>query len=167
MGFKDAVSAVPAKPIIAVAIGVTILGALWRGWAIYDFCDQRAAMTSKLQTWADGVIAGVGKDFELADVTGFDWDEVRISQGVTDIGTGQNCPFGWHWNNEKRTAMAKAGDLTLIGFFNEGRFVGMADFDRSWAIFDTDGSAISRKDAVFVNVQGTDTLRRAGTSAAQ
>jgi len=160
MGLREAASAVPAKPIIATVLGITIAVALWRGYTIRDFCLARAAQTSSLQAWAKQAITGFGAEFKLEAATDFDWDEVRISQGVDQPGTGQNCPFGWHWNNEKRAQLAATGDLTLIGFFNLGRFVAVADFDRSWADFKTDGEAISRENAVFVNIPGTDALQK-------
>jgi len=161
MGLRDAAAAVPAKPIIATVLIVTIAVAAWRGWTVRDFCLARAAQTSSLQAWAKEVIAGFGAEFRLEAATDFDWDEVRISQGVAQPGTGQNCPFGWHWNNDKRAELAKAGDLTLIGFFNLGRFVAVADFDRRWAEFKTDGEPIPRENAVFVNIPGTDALQMA------
>ncbi|VAW12993.1 hypothetical protein MNBD_ALPHA09-1789 [hydrothermal vent metagenome] len=167
MGLRDAAASVPAKPIIAVVLGVTFLAAGWNGWTVYSFCTQRGALSSSLQVWADKAIAGFGTEFKLETATDFEWDQVRISQKVANPGTGQNCPFGLHWNNEKRAQMARAGELTLFGFLNKDRLVEIVDFDRAWADFETDGEAISREEARFVNVPGTLTLRRANPSPGQ
>lgn len=162
MGLRDAAASVPAKPIIAAALGITILVAGWHGWTVREFCTKRAALSGDLQAWAADAIAGFGAEFKLESATGFDWDEVQISQGVANPGIGQNCPLGWHWDNAQRTSMAEAGELTLLGFVSRGRLVAIADFDRSWAVFETDGEAIPRRKAVFVNVPGSTTLQLAG-----
>ena len=54
MGFRDAVNAVPAKPIIATAVVATLLAAAWHGYTLHDVCSKRASLTSSLHAWADG-----------------------------------------------------------------------------------------------------------------
>ena len=48
MGFRDAVNAVPAKPIITTAVIATLLAAAWHGYTLHDVCTKRANLTAEL-----------------------------------------------------------------------------------------------------------------------
>ncbi|MGO1119185.1 hypothetical protein ACTL6U_10785 [Rhodovibrionaceae bacterium A322] len=149
MGFRDAVSAVPAKPIMAFAVAITAMAAAWHGWTLHSICTGRADLTAALESWAKEAKANPTQAFDLEGVTDKEWTQIRISQGLTTLGPSQNCPFDWHWSNQEREAMAQAGNLTLIGFFNQDRLIEIADFDRQWARFATDDQPIDRQDARF------------------
>ncbi len=164
MGIRDAFSSVPAKPIIAATIGFTVLAASWHGWSVSGICSTRSDLSTALQDWANEVVSGVGIGYPLEFQANFEWDQVRISQGSETPIASQNCPFGWHWSNEERAEMADAGNLTEIGFFKDGWLVGVVDFDRRWADFDTEGGIIDRDQAVFVAAPGSNFLQLSNSS---
>lgn len=149
MGLRDVVNAVPAKPIISIAVGLTVLAATWHGWTLYSVCSKRSALTHALHDWAQKVVDAGPAGMRLDKITGFTWDQVRIAQNTLTPGQAPNCPFGWHLSNTERAAMAKAGDLTLIGFAAGGKLVEIADFDATKAQFDVGEEPIDRDRAVF------------------
>ncbi len=159
MGIRDALASAPAKPVIATAIGMTILVAGWHGWNVRDICTRRANLSEALHDWTKSVFASSGGGSRLDSITEFDWDQIRISQGKESLGPGRSCPFVWHWSNTARSQMAQKGHLTLIGFFKDDRLVQIADFDRRWAQFDTGEEPIARQRAIFKHVTNTNMLR--------
>ncbi len=163
MGIRDALSSVPAKPIIAAVIGFTVIAASWHGWNVSGICGTRSDLSTALQDWASEAVSGAGIGYPLEFTADFEWDQVRISQGREIPVASQHCPFGWHWSNAERADMAKAGNLTQIGFFKDGWLVGVVDFDRRWADFDTEGGIIDRAQAVFVADPGSNLLRLANS----
>ncbi len=159
MGIRDALASVPAKPVIAAALGMTVLAAGWHGWKVRDICTRRAERSEALHDWTKAIFAGSGAGSSLNSITEFEWDQLRISQGEENLGPGRDCPFGWHWSNAERSQMAKKGNLTLIGFFKQDRLVVIADFDRRWAQFETGKEPIARQQAIFERATGKNTLR--------
>lgn len=158
MSIRDVINTVPAKPIITTAVALTIVAAVWHGVNTYRTCTARAHLTAGLHGWAERTLAGDAA-VRLDSTAKFAWDEVRISQGLQEPPPAPNCPFGWHWSNAERQAMARAGNLTAIGFFKGGRVVEIADFDRRRAQFDVTGEAIRRTEASFRRGAGRQTLR--------
>ena len=151
MGVRDikaAINAVPAKPIIATAIAVTLLAAGWHGYTLHRICTSRADLTTSLKQWAEGVLQAKAAS-PLSEATGDDWDEVRIAASAPAPANATSCPFGWHWTNDERAAVAKDGPLTMFGFFRDGKLLEVADFDSRWARFDVSGDPIPRDKAVF------------------
>jgi len=142
-------AAVPAKPVMTVAVAITAAVAGWHFWSVHDLCTGRADLTGSLKQWSAAALAGADPS-RLDTATSFEWDHVRFLEGAPKPAKSLNCPFGWHWNNEAREALAKAGNLTQIGFFKDKRVVELADFDRRWARFDAGTEAISKANAVFV-----------------
>lgn len=151
MGFRDAVSSVPAKPIVAIGLGLTVIAAAWHGVTLRSACLARAELSAGLHKWAQHALANPGIAAPLARAAPFAWDDVRIAQGGHDLGAVPSCPFGWHWSNDQRRTMANEGNLTLIGFFAGGKLVAIADFDRRWARFDVADKPIARARARFVS----------------
>ncbi len=149
MGLRDAISAVPAKPIIAIAAGFTVFAAAWHGWTLHTICTKRSGLTSALHSWAADALNSGPTGARLDKATGFTWDQVRIVQAVKKPSPSPNCPFGWHLSNSEREAMAKAGNLTLIGFATEGKVIEIADFDATKARFAVGNDPISRDGAIF------------------
>jgi hypothetical protein len=149
MGFKEAVSAVPAKPIVATALVATVLAAAWHGYSLHSFCASRAVLTSSLKTWAEGAIVA-RSPVALDQANPAEWDEVRIATNVAPPANATSCPFGWHWSNDERAAIAADSHLTMLGFFKDGKLVEVADFDNRWATFDVSGDPIPRDKAMFV-----------------
>lgn len=151
MGVRDikaAINAVPAKPIIATALTVTLLAAGWHGYTLHRICTSRADLSASLKQWTEGVLqARVATP--LTQAVGSDWDEVRIATAAQAPANAISCPFGWHWSNEERAAVAKDGHLTMFGFFKDARLLEVADFDSRWARFDVSDDAIPRDKAVF------------------
>ena len=159
MGLRDAAASIPAKPIIGIALAVTLATAGWHGWTLHGVCTHRAALSDGMRVWASDALAKQSSGQTIETATDFDWDVLRISQGSKGPLSGQNCPFGWHWDNALRTSMAEAGQLTLIGFFKSDRLVEIVDFDRAWAQFETDGKAVERRHAIFEADPGSGMLR--------
>ncbi|MCB1474305.1 MAG: hypothetical protein KDJ68_15885 [Rhodobiaceae bacterium] len=160
MGFRDAVNAVPAKPIIATAVVATLLAAAWHGYTLHDVCSKRASLTSSLHAWADGVLASPGTPTPFDPPVDFDWDAVRIAGRTSQTGNVPNCRFGWHWSDKQRQDMAAAGHLALIGFFRDGRLVELADFDNRHGVFNVSDTAIARDKAVFSAKPDTQLLQQ-------
>ncbi|MGI9483059.1 MAG: hypothetical protein ACR2OR_11965 [Hyphomicrobiales bacterium] len=154
MGLRDAISAVPAKPIIAIAAGLTVFAAAWHGWTLHKICSQRSALTSALHSWAGDAMNSGPAGARLDKATGFDWNQVRILQAVKKPSPAPNCPFGWHLSNREREAMARTGNLTLVGFAIEGNVIEIVDFDATKARFDVGKDPISRDGAIFRAQEG-------------
>ena len=162
MSLRDAVNQVPAKPIIAVVAVVTVVAALWHGLTLRGVCTHRAALTDKVQNWAQEALKSGDGEVRLVDATPFAWDEVRIAHPtlITQPTGGQtprnvNCPFGWYWSDDKRHQMAARGELTLLGFIKDQRLIEIVEIDRKLA--DIPSGKYSRENAVF-NAQGSVTL---------
>lgn len=149
MGFRDAISAVPAKPIITTAVVATVLAAAWHGYTLHDVCAKRANLTAGLHAWADALRETPDIPVALDPTVDFDWDAVRIAGRASQTGNAPNCRFGWHWSQKQREEMAASGYLALIGFFRDGRLVELADFDNRHGVFNVTDAAIARDKAVF------------------
>jgi len=149
MSIRDALGAVPAKPIILTVVLFTAVAAAWHGWTLKTVCTHRAELTASLQGWASAALQRRAANAALATATNFEWDEVRIAHPKEIDPRSQNCPFDWHWSNEKLSALAKSGNLTLFGFVKDGSIVEIVDFDRENAQFDVTTKPISRESAVF------------------
>lgn len=160
MGFRDAVNAVPAKPIITTAVIATLLAAAWHGYTLHDVCTKRANLTAELHAWADGVLAAPDTPVALDPSVSFKWDAVRIAGRTSQTGNVPNCRFGWHWSDKQRQEMAAAGHLALIGFFRNDRLVELADFDNRHGVFNVTDAAIARDKAVFSAKPGTQLLQQ-------
>lgn len=148
MGIKDAIASVPIRPVMTVAVCMTVAVAAWHWGSVYNLCTDRADLSRSLKDWSQAALTS-GTPTALDKATGFDWEHVRFAQGIPKPARSQNCPFDWHWNNDTREDMARLGNLTQIGFFKGKGIVAVADFDRRWARFATGEGPIARKDAVF------------------
>jgi hypothetical protein len=158
MSIRDAVNAVPAKPIIATAVIATVLAASWHGYNLHRICTHRADLTSSLKSWAANAVAS-GTPSKLSDAISPDWDNLRIVATASAPANSTNCPFEWHWSTKKRQSMARDGHLSLLGFFRANKLLEIVDFDSRWARFDVSGDPITRDQAVFVRGTSQKTLQ--------
>ncbi|ESR25673.1 hypothetical protein [Lutibaculum baratangense] len=157
MSYRSALASVPQKPVIAACLVVTALVAIWYGWSRYEVCRERGELSAALRDWARSTLDGHTRPLEAA--APFVWDEVRIAEGVAETEIAPlACPFGGHWGKDERASLARAGGLTLFGFFAGGRLVALGDFRRDWASFEGVEGALAREAAVFEAADGQ-TLR--------
>lgn len=157
MGIRDAMAAVPAKPILVAAVIITVGAAAWNMWSVHKVCTGRAALTKSLHDWSQAALTG-GKPVRLDQATGFEWQHVRFLENAPNQAATVDCPMGWHWSNDERETLAKAGNLTQIGFFRNKHLIEMADFDGRWARFKAGTEAIPRDAAIFSGSTSSKTL---------
>lgn len=147
MTIRDALSSVPAKPIIASALVFTVIAASWHGFNVRRTCIHRATLTQQLQNWANSVPTNHSVRLDKAMDSG--WDEMRIFPQATKPSASQNCPFGWHWNNDTRQEMVNRGHLGLMGFFKNNRLIEIIDFDNQKVRFEIGETPLPHANAFF------------------
>jgi len=119
--FKDAFSAVPARPalLIAPVLVVLVLSLYYRDQ--YNKCVEivqtRAALTEML--------LGPGSPtlFRLADFTDFDWTRVRVVASVGADTISDTCPLDWNWESGERDSLIASGNLAALIFGQQGQVV--------------------------------------------
>jgi hypothetical protein len=139
----------PAWPGLALGAAVILgLGSWYYGGAYlrcHELNQAREALRTAIE--AEGRRGGI---LDLAAVFPGTWDEVRIAQAHR-LAPGQSpyhCPLGWDLSASERQALIDAGDYTLIGFFERGRFQRYVEYRGDWARFAADGG-FSRVEATF------------------
>jgi hypothetical protein len=131
---KAALSSLPAKPGVVIAIGLVIAVTAIYYFNNYRICsghaEQRARFLTAVVQAADGATI-----LTLSDITSFEWTEVSI---VTDIelqGRKIECPLGWDWSWDERLAMVRARELAILVFSTTGLVVDFLDVRRDSADF--------------------------------
>lgn len=144
---KDALSVLPAKPVVVAAPVIVIVVLSLYYWDLRDRCvDIRQARESLYQQL---ISVPTGSRFRLADFTGFDWNQVRIVASVVPDTMHDECHFGWNWPAGERASLIEAGQLSALIFGNRGRVVGYYELRRDRVAFDEIDAQLTPATAVF------------------
>ena len=143
---RAAIDAMPAKPGVVAAL-VLVAGVLSVFYyTTYTACTHNARQRAVLMT---GIEAAAGAKVRFADVMGFAWDKIKVTQGFKPFGKVTSCPFGWDWSEEERHRLASAGLLTVIAFLKGGQPVEVIDVSGEDVTFEDLKDTYMRDEAVF------------------
>jgi len=144
---KNALSVLPARPIIFIVPLMVVMVLSFYYWDKYSRCTDnqqfRASLNSLLQT------KGRGSQFRLTEVTRFAWDRVRIVTDFDPERKGGECPFGWNWSEGERDSLIATGLLTVMIFVNKGAIVEYLELRGDEVVFRGLQSSLRPNAAVF------------------
>jgi len=144
---KEALSVLPARPIVYVVPVIVILVMSFYYADIYSRCSANKQFRASLNA-ALGELA-TGSDFELREVTRFAWDRVRIVTEFDPERAGDQCPFGWNWAAEERESLIQSGLLTVLIFVHRAAIVEYLEIRGDEVAFRGVGTSLSPQAAVF------------------
>ena len=152
---KDALSALPARPVLYIVPAIVLIVLTFYYWEQYNKCSQirqfRTSLTETLQS------TSVTEAFRLADFTGFAWDKVRIAAKIKPGQRNAECPFGWNWPDGERESLMTSGLLTVLMFGHGESIVGYAELRSDEVAFHGVESSLTPETAVFAVKQNMDT----------
>lgn len=147
MSFKEALSVMPTRPALAL-VPVIVIGVL--SFYYYDLhakCTNskqyREKLTESLRT------LGESERFYLAELTGFDWDKVRIITRIEPNSRNVECPFGWNWASGERDRLLESRRLSAMIFARRESIVSYFEFRSDEVAFDGVNSSLTPEKAQF------------------
>ena len=105
---------------------------------------QRAEFIEKIEQSAKE-----SGQINLASVTEFPWQHVKIFNSFKPRQQKAGCPFNWDWPGEDRRTIVDAGLLSVLIFFNEDAVSNYIEFRGDQIIFDEFEGGLSRENARF------------------
>lgn len=147
MTIREALSAIPTRPVVYIVPVVVILVLTFYYRDLYTKCSTIRQHRIELNEFLRGLDAST--HFRLAEFTRFEWDKVRI---VTGLKTGTRrieCPFGWNWDSGERESLIESGTLTAVIFGHRDSIVEYMELSGDDVSFRGVGSSLAPADAVF------------------
>ena len=144
---KDALSAIPSRPVVYIAPVIVILVLVFYYRDLYVKCtdvrQHRDALTEMLSSFDRSAA------FRLADFTRFPWDKVRIVSRLEPHARTVECPFGWNWSSGEREKLAASGLLSALMFAQQGTIVKYLEVRNDEIAFRGADSSLTPDSAVF------------------
>jgi len=151
---KDALSALPARPVVYIVPAIIVVVLTFYYWEQYTKCSQikqfRTSLTEALHS------KSVSEQFRLVDFTGFVWDKVRIAANIKPGERNAECPFGWNWASGERESLMASGLLTVLMFGQGESIVGYAELRSDEVVFNGVESSLTPETAVFAVKENID-----------
>ena len=121
MFIKDALSALPSRPVLFIAplIVVVVLSLYYRD--LYNRCAEVRQYRVSLNELLNSTETSAR--FRLADFTDFEWNKVRIVPQVEPDTISDECPLDWNWASDERDSLIASGLLAALIFGQKGRVV--------------------------------------------
>jgi hypothetical protein len=144
---KNALSVVPARPVMYIVPVIVVLVLSFYYWDIHSRCANnqqfRASLNELLQS------KDRGSQFRLTDITKFMWDRVRIVTDFEPESRSSECPFDWNWPDGERESLIAAGLLTVLIFVDKGTIVQYLELRSDEVAFRGADSSLAPQAAVF------------------
>jgi hypothetical protein len=157
---KNALSAVPSRPVVFIVPLVVLLVLSFYYWDKYSRCTSNKQFRSSLNELLHAQDSGAL--FRLADITGFMWDRVRIVTNFKPENKTGECPFGWNWATGNRDSLIASGLLTVLIFVDKGTMVEVLELSGDEVAFHGADSSLTPNAAVFSI--GTNSENNAGVA---
>ena len=145
--FKDALSAIPSRPVVYIAPVIVVLVLVFYYRDLYIKCSDirqhRVALNEVLPSHDRSV------RFRLAEFTKFRWDKVRIVARLEPHTKTVECPFGWNWPSGERKTLAASGLLSALMFAQQGTIVKYLEVRNDEVAFRGTDSSLTPQTAVF------------------
>lgn len=119
---KHALGSLSAKPALMIAPALLVAGLGYHYGTRYSHCTKHAEMRERLVNAIETASSSDQATFDLAGAVPAGWDQLKIIKGYQPGPERIDCPFGWDWSAEQRTALAGDGGLTLLLFSRGGQF---------------------------------------------
>ena len=153
MRIRQALSSVPSKPGVIIAVIVAIATLSFFYSKQYRSCTNIASLRSTLYK---GVQQKANDVLRLADVIPFEWERARIIIDHQNEGKTLDCPFEWDWTQKQRKQLMANGKLNVIAFARKGVNT-VVDFSQDRIDFELTDTVYTPDSAVFrVNSHGTE-----------
>jgi hypothetical protein len=157
---RDALSVIPARPVVFVVPVIVVLVMSWYYWDMYSKCTDikqfRASLNQELHSLQTPA------HFRLVDFTRFKWDQVRIVAQFEPEIRSTECPLGWNWPSGERDSLIASGLLTVMIFLQKGVIVSYLELRSDEVAFRGAETSLSPQAAVF-NI-GTRYAERGGVT---
>lgn len=144
---KDALSVLPARPVLYIVPLIVVAVLSFYYWEQYNKCSNikqfRSSLTSELNSM------GSSEKFRLSEFTDFIWDKVRIAVNIKPGERNAECPFGWNWAEAERESLMASGLLTVLMFGHGESIVGYAELRSDEVEFRDVASGLTPQTAVF------------------
>ncbi len=154
---KEALSVLPARPILFVVPVIVVLVMSFYYSDVYSRCTSnkqfRASLNENLSS------AHAGAQFRLEDITAFAWDRVRIVTDFEPERRSNECPFDWNWPGGDRESLIASGLLTVLIFVHRGAIVEYLELRGDEVAFRGADFSLSPKAAVFSVIPNADDSR--------
>lgn len=144
---KDALSAIPSRPVLYIAPVIVIVVLLLYYRDLYIKCSDIRQHRESLNELIPTLEASA--QFRLAEFTGFRWDKVRIIAKLEPDVRTVECPFGWNWVSGQRESLANAGLLSALIFAQQGTIVKYLEVRNDEVAFRGADSSLTPQTAVF------------------
>jgi hypothetical protein len=152
-GIRAAINQLPSWPgFVLGAIAIVGIGT-WYYSTTYFKCSEVRQGRTDLHSALVAAAASSDAVLDLTSAVPGDWDEVRIVQGHRPAQDPLNCPFGWDMTWHERNKLITAGNYTIIGFFESGKFRRYIEYRGDWARFAEPPKSIPRSSARFAIAQ--------------
>ncbi len=144
---KDALSVLPARPVLYIVPAITVVVLSFYYWEQYTKCSDiklfRTSLTETLHS------KDLSEKFRLVEFTDFIWDKVRIAVKIKPGERNAECPFGWNWAEAERESLMASGLLTVLMFGQGESIVGYAELRSDEVEFRGVESSLTPQTAVF------------------
>lgn len=144
---KDALSVLPARPVLYIVPTIIIVVLSFYYWEQYTKCSNikqfRTSLTETLHS------KDLIEKFRLVEFTDFVWDKVRIAVNIKPGERNVECPFGWNWAESERESLMDSGLLTVLMFGHGESIVGYAELRSDEVEFRGVASSLTPQTAVF------------------
>ena len=144
---RDALSVIPARPVVFVVPVIVVLVMSWYYWDMYSKCTDIKQFRASLNEELHSLQTPAG--FRLANFTGFTWDQVRIVEQFDPEIRSSECPLGWNWPGDERDSLIASGLLTLVIFLHRGIIVEYLELRSDEVAFRGAETSLSPETAVF------------------
>ena len=145
--FKDALSAIPSRPVVFIAPVIVVLVLVFYYRDLYLKCTDIRLHREALNE----VVSSHDRSarFRLAEFTRFSWDKVRIVARLKPHTRTVECPFGWNWRSGERETLAASGLLSALMFARQGTIVKYLEVRSDEIAFRGADSSLTPQTAVF------------------
>ena len=144
---KDALSVLPARPVLYIVPVIVVLVLSFYYRDLYTKCSSikqyRVALNELLHSM------DASAQFRLVEFTDFSWDTVRIVANLKSGARSVECPFGWNWSSGERESVIASGLLTAMIFGREGAIVRYLELRSDEVSFRGADSSLTPETAVF------------------
>ena len=151
---KDALSVLPARPVLYIVPLIVVAVLSFYYWEQYNKCSNikqfRTSLTEALHS------KDLSEKFRLVGFTDFIWDKVRIAVNIKPGERNAECPFGWNWAEAERESLMASGLLTVLMFGHGESIVGYAELRSDEVEFRDVASSLTPQTAVFTLGRNSD-----------
>ncbi len=144
---KDALSVLPARPVLYIVPLIVVVVLSFYYWEQYNKCSNIKQFRSSLANELNSM--GSSEKFRLSESTDFIWDKVRIVASVNPGERNAECPFGWNWASGERESLMASGLLSVLMFGNGESIVGYIELRSDEVEFRGVESSLTPQAAVF------------------